>query len=319
MEPTSSHQPAPPDPPAPPSMVPGEPPPPPRPPTAWGLLGHYLAAFLPLALLTSGLLFPVRRGGGSVLVGLVVAQVFYLLPALAWALGSGFRPLRLLRLARPSGAALLLGAGTGLAVILAGSGVMSLWRSLLPPSLLARFDVAGDLAARGWSPWQLLLVAVFLPALCEEAAFRGGLQTALLRLRSPRVATWGSALVFAAARPRPGPLPGSAAGRAGLRGGSPGAPGRSRPAALAHAINNGTAMLGLLWLDRTGPAEPPERLAPAESGVLLAAGLLVFLALQAAARRWLPPAPGAATFLVPRSDARRGTGPPAARAPTQAG
>jgi membrane protease YdiL (CAAX protease family) len=268
---------------------------PPEPPRARWLALWFLALGLPL---------PLLAGKSALLPAVVLGQLSYALPVLVWAARSGLQPLRLLRVRPVSGAALWLGAGTGLACLLAGSGLQTLWRSALPRSLLERFDVASRLAEEHWNPWVLLAAVALLPALCEELAFRGGLQSALAGRRSPARAVWVSALAFAAFHLDPVRFPavlllGVAFGWLAWRTGS------IWPSALAHALNNGVAVLVLSLATGPEAGDPTDALpAPVAAGVLLA-GLGLLALLAGAARGRLPPAPGAASFLVPRPPRRR--------------
>jgi len=272
-------------------------------PPAWWLLLLVLAVSLPLAFLV--IVLGAAFGEGSrTLLALLATQLAFLLPALAWARLSGYRPLRLLRLVLPTRAGLLLGLLVGLGAIVAGAGLMALWRLALPDSLLARFDLGHDLVSQGWSPALLIGLAAMLPALCEEMAFRGALQASLLRGRTPARAVAIGAVVFATAHFDPVRFPGVllvglAFGWLAWRTGS------LWPSMLAHAVNNGAAVLVYLSVDpgEAGAADPTEALAAPEAVLVLAFGVALLALAVTVARRWLPPAPGAESFLVARASA----------------
>jgi membrane protease YdiL (CAAX protease family) len=236
-------------------------------------------------------------------------QVALALVTLRWARRSGFQVVPLLRLARPPPRSLLAGIGVGVAAMLAGSGVHALTRAALPERLVRSFDVGQALLDAGWSRAALVAVVSLLPALCEELAFRGGLLSALLGRGSPARAIALSALAFAVFHLDPVRLPavlllGMAFGWLAWRTGS------LWPSALAHALNNGAAVAGLLLVERPGPSEPAEALASGEAAVLAASGAALFWLVAVTARRWLPPAPEAATFLRPVAPAAGAAGPP---------
>jgi hypothetical protein len=193
--------------------------------------------------------------------------------------------------------------------MLGGSGVHGLTRAALPERLVKAFYVGQALLDAGLNQAALIAVASLLPALCEELAFRGGLLSALAGRGSPARAITLSAVVFAVFHLDPVRLPavlllGIAFGWLAWRTGS------LWPSVLAHALNNGAAVAGLLLVERAPPAGPVEQVAPGDAAVLVAVGAALFWMLAAAARRWLPPAPAASTFLVPRDPA--GGSPPAA-------
>jgi uncharacterized protein len=280
-----------------PAAAPAPAPAPLQPPRAAPLL-VLLLAILPLSAI----------GAASLLAGALVTQAALLLVTLRWAHRSRWEPRRLLRLTRPPPGALWLGAGVGVAGILAGAGLQSLTKAVLPSPLVEAFDVGRVLMRSGWSHAVLLAVVSLLPALCEELAFRGGLQSALAGRRSPARAVAISALVFAVFHLDPIRFPGVlllglAFGWLAWRTGS------IWPSMVSHAVNNGAAVLGLLLASREADPEPAEAVAPGQAGVLLVVGLALYALLAAAARRWLPPAPPAASFLVPRALTTAGAAP----------
>jgi membrane protease YdiL (CAAX protease family) len=260
-----------------------------------------LLAVLPLLLL----------GAWSLLAGALATQAALLVATFTWARRSGFKPGQLLRLGPPSWRALLLGAGVGLAGILAGGGMQGLARHYLPQRLLESFDVGRTLLDAGWSRVLLVVIVSVLPPLCEELAFRAGLQSALLVRRRPWLAITLSALAFAGFHLDPVRFAGVLLlglfyGWLAWRTGS------AWPSMAAHAVNNSTAMLGLLAAGREGFAEQAEAVPVGDAAAVLLVGLAVFALLVASARRWLPPAPEAATFLVARDAPPGGAAPPAA-------
>jgi membrane protease YdiL (CAAX protease family) len=285
-------------------------------PPAWWLLVLFLATLLPL-LIFGFLMAAVQGGRPTLLQGLLGNQLAFLLPALAWARLSGFRPLPLLRLSRPSRSSLLLGVAVGLVCLLAGSGLNGLWRGLLPSSLLDRFDTGRELASQGWGIWQSLALVALMPAVCEEVAFRGALLPSLHRRPSPVRAIAVAAVIFAAAHFDPVRFPavllvGLALGWLAWRTGS------TWPGVVAHALNNGAAVLVTVASDpaELASADPTESLPTLVGATLLFAGLALWAALARAAHRWLPPAPEAGSFLVARDAPPGGAAPPA---PTKAG
>jgi membrane protease YdiL (CAAX protease family) len=258
-----------------------------------------LLAVLPFSLL----------GGWSLLAGALATQAALVMATVTWARRSGFEPRRLLRLGKPSPRGLLLGAGVGLAGLLAGGGMQGLARSFLPKGLLETFDVGRALLDAGWSRTLLVLVVSVLPPLCEELAFRAGLQSALIARRPPWRAITLSALSFAAFHLDPvrfggvlllGLLYGWLAWRTGS----------AWPSMVAHAVNNSTALLGLLAAGKDELTGSNEAIPAGDAAAVLLVGLSGFALLVASADRWLPPAPEAASFLVAR--ARDGSSAPVA-------
>jgi membrane protease YdiL (CAAX protease family) len=280
-------------------------------PSAAGL-ALLLLAVLPISLI----------GAWSLLAGALATQAALVVITLAWARRSGFEPRLLLRFGPPSPRALLLGASVGLAGILAGGGMQGLARYYLPQRLMEGFDVGRALLDAGWSRTLLVLVVSVLPPICEELAFRAGLQSALLFRRPPWLAIGLSALAFAAFHLDPVRfggvlLLGLFYGWLAWRTGS------AFPSMVAHAVNNSTAALGLLAAGREGLAEQAEAVPVGDAAAVLLVGLAVFALLVASARRWLPPAPEAAAFLMARDAPPGGAAPPgattAAAAPSPSG
>jgi hypothetical protein len=72
------------------------------------------------------------------------------------------------------------------------------------------------------------------------------------------------------------------------------------PSAVAHAVNNGAAVLLLSLAPAAEAADPTDALPASAAAALLVAGLGLLALLARAANGWLPPAPAAAAFLVAR-------------------
>jgi membrane protease YdiL (CAAX protease family) len=247
--------------------------------------------------IAAGIFGPAATESWKLLIGLFAGQLGFLLPALAWARASGLRVLPLLRLTRPSVAALLLATGTALAALLTGYGLTSLLflQGVMtrPPGTLY------DQLAHFPAPWLSVALFAFLPGLCEELFFRGALQTGLLRRLSPASAIAMTAVLFVAFHGQFGLGPGRLVGGLAL-GWLAWRTGSLWPGVLAHALNN--ALVYFAWTisePASGPASHDEVMT---TGIIaLAVGLLAFALLALAARRWLPPAPAAASFLLPRA------------------
>jgi membrane protease YdiL (CAAX protease family) len=243
---------------------------------------------------------------------LIAMQAAVLVPTLAWAWRTGYRPFRLLRLApAPSATMLGFGVAAGLAAMVAGAGLHGLTRAALPQTLLELFDVRRALALERWNPGLLLLAVAIVPATCEELAFRGGLQSGLAGRRSPRRAIALSSLVFALYHLDPVRFPGVLL-LGVVYGWLTWATGSIWPSMLAHALNNGLAVVGLLARPGADPAGDELVARPVDAALVLVIGLGFLGLVVSAARRWLPPAPEAASFLVPRFAPPGGASPTAA-------
>jgi membrane protease YdiL (CAAX protease family) len=267
----------------------------PEAPPAWWLIPAFLLTGFPV-LIGAAIFGSTASDPGKALIAMTTTPVAFLPPALVWARVSGFRVFPLLRLTRSSLAALLLGAGAAFAAVLAGYGLVNLLslQGLLPES--SGGPKALQVAWKHFpNPWVRFALFGLIPGLCEELFFRGALQTALLRRRSPAVAIALTAMLFAAIHLDLAGAPGRlivalALGWLAWRTGS------LWPGVLAHALYNGTAGPVLVALF----GEPARMQTVPSSAAGLAVGILAFTLLALAARRWLPPAPAAASFLLPR-------------------
>jgi membrane protease YdiL (CAAX protease family) len=263
------------------------------------------------------ILFPLASGlvSAKLPAGLLVVQAFGLLAVWLWARSTGWSIWPLLRADLPATPrSLALGLGATLVGLLGGGGVTALAEAALPPSLLEQFDQARYFSGSGWKLWSMVVGAIAGAPLFEELAFRGGLLSAFALRRGARSAIVLSALVFAAFHLDPVHLAGTfflglLYGWLALRTGS------IWPSMLAHALNNGVAVLAL-----AGAPDPDSaRLTAPQAAALLALALGGWWLLEAAARRWLPPSPPIGAVLVPRAGAVPRTPTTAAAAPSPSG
>jgi sodium transport system permease protein len=226
---------------------------------------------------------PLARLG---LGGIALSQLLLVLaPTLAWLASRGVRlgaglALRPVRRATLGGA--VAGAGGFYLVALLEAGVLervwptppalreSLRRLIVPPSG-ARPLVAD------------LLGLALVPAVCEEALFRGALLGALAR-RGRAAAIVGAALVFALYHASPHRfVPVALLGLA--LGGVRVASGSLAPAIAFHATNN----LAVIGLVRLGRESVPSLLTPAGAAGALAATVAIVFGYFLLARRTQPP------------------------------
>jgi hypothetical protein len=191
----------------------------------------------------------------------------------------------------------VLGLLCGAAAFPVANGLMALASAALPESWVRQFDLSrlfqGPILERAG----IALVASLLAPLCEEAAFRGYVQSALFTRRRPGAAIVLSALLFALMHLDPVRFPavlalGAFFGWLAWRAGS------LWPAVAAHAANNGigSALVLLVGVE-------PDLGAPVvgQALFLVAAGAGV-LALFAALYRRATPAPPASEALGVRLD-----------------
>ncbi len=191
----------------------------------------------------------------SAVLGLAWSEVFaFLLPAAVFAAGSNLRPATFLLLARrPSAAQVVLGLLCGAAGFVAAGSLMALTALLLPQSWLEAFDLGRLFKGPLLERVSLGVLASTLAPLCEEAAFRGYVQNALLSRLRPGAAIAASSFLFAAMHLDPvrfvavfalGLLFGWLAWRSGSLW----------PSVAAHAANNGIAsLLTVSGLAELGP------------------------------------------------------------------
>ncbi|HEX9049513.1 MAG TPA: type II CAAX endopeptidase family protein [Anaeromyxobacter sp.] len=251
--------------------------------------------------------------------GLVWSEVFaFLLPALVATTGSNLRLRGWLKLRRPSGVAVALGALVGGAGYLVAVAVLLAVQRVLPRAWIELFDPSKIFEGPAWERVLVAAVAVVVAPPCEEIAFRGYVQTTLALRRSPAVAIAGSAALFAAMHLDPVRFPallvlGSVFGWLTWRAGS------VWPAVAAHAANN--AVTSLLFLSVAAPSEPAEPASLAWIAVVGVVGALALGALVWAYRAATagPPPPSASVELRDPADPSIGFSAVRVPAPLRAG
>jgi hypothetical protein len=192
-----------------------------------------------------------------------------------------------------------LGLLLGVAGFVASSGLHALLSTFFPESWVQAFDLTRLFEGPPRERIAIALTASVLAPLCEETAFRGYVQGALLLRLSPGRAVALTALVFAAMHLDPirflpvlglGILFGWIAWRSGS----------IWPAVAAHAANNG--MASALALSAAGPpAEVPD---PRAGALAALAGSALVALLAAVYARATPAPPPAWRGLVLRDPAR---------------
>lgn len=219
----------------------------------------------------------------SVRLGLLAAELFLLWVALLairrrrWVV----EDLLLLNAVRPAALYWTPVAATG-AALLAVAADLQLGRIFEsggwgPPLAFQRYlleiQLAPDLSGLGL----VILTVVLLPAVCEEAFFRGFVYTGLRYHYGPLTALIGSALIFAAAHFNPWQFPALFAlglFLAGLVHWTH----SLYPAIVAHAVNNALNVLAVNVRSQTGhdylgAFEPLPMIAVAAAAVALAGGM----------------------------------------------
>ncbi len=221
--------------------------------------------------------------------GLAWTEVFaFLVPALVATAGSNLRADAWLRL-RPTGPVpIAVGALVGAAGYLVAGAVVTLTQQVVPERWVQVFDPGRLFHGPLWERALFAAIAVVLAPPCEEIAFRGYVQSALLLRHRPAGAIVGAALLFAALHLNPVLFPallllGIVFGWLTWRAGS------LWPAVAAHAVNNG--ITSALVLTVGAPKQEP--VPPAAIAASLALGSaalsLLLLAYRAATPR-SPPA-----------------------------
>jgi membrane protease YdiL (CAAX protease family) len=276
------------------------PPPDPAPAPAPAPAGAKSAAGFFGILIVLGFLGALAQAASPV-IGLAWSEIFaFLVPAALAAVGSNLRPSAYLRLGRARPAALAVGLVAGGAGYLVASAIMAAAAMLLPAPWVEGFDLSHLLEGDGGRKYAFAAVAALLAPVCEEAAFRGYLQTTFGLRRGPVPAIAASAVLFAVIHVDPVRLPallalGALFGWLAWRAGS------IWPAVAAHAANNATA--SFLFLARGNEVPDPAPTAAA-IGVVFAVGLAALVPLLAAYRALTPAPPPFEDALVLRDPAR---------------
>ncbi len=259
--------------------------------------------FFAVALLLYALPGQIAQAS-SVVLGLAWSEVFaFLLPAAIFAAGSNLRPAAFLLLARrPTVAQVLLGFLCGVASFLVAGALMALSALLLPRGWLEAFDLTRLFQGPPIKRASLGVLASTLAPFCEEAAFRGYVQSALLSRFRPRAAIVASAFLFATMHLDPvrfvavfalGLLFGWLAWRSGSLW----------PAVAAHAANNGIAAA----LTASGMAELASEPVDPKAALFTLVVSSVPLLLLASAYRSATPAPPPVESAIVRRDPSDGS------------
>jgi membrane protease YdiL (CAAX protease family) len=258
-----------------------------------GVLGFFAVVMLLYALPGIG------AQSISAPLGLAWTQIFvFLLPAWAAAAGSNLRPRQFLLLARrPTSAQVWLGLLCGAAAFPVVEGLMALWSSALPEPWVRAFDLSGLFEGPPLERAAIAILASLLAPACEEIAFRGYVQGALLSRRRPAAAIGLGALLFALMHLDPVRFPavlalGAFFGWLTWRAGS------LWPAMAAHAANNGIASAIVLATE----VEPVPSAPAIRQAIFLAAAGAGALALLVAFYRRATPSPPAPAVLDARGD-----------------
>ncbi len=265
-----------------------------------GVLGFFAVVMLLYALPGIG------AQSISAPLGLAWSEIFvFLLPAWAAAAGSNLRPRRFLLLERrPTFAQVSLGLLCGAAAFPVAEGLMALWSAALPERWVRAFDLSGLFEGPPLERAVIALLASLLAPACEEIAFRGYVQGALLTRRTPAAAIGLGALLFALMHLDPVRFP-AVLGLGAFFGWLAWRAGSLWPAIAAHAVNNGIASAAVLATE----VEPVPSAPALRQAVLLAAAGAGALALVVALYRRATPSPPAPAAL----DARRDPADPSVR------
>jgi len=256
-----------------------------------GVAGPFAASFL--LYLVPGVLAQQANPAA----GLAWTEIFaFLVPAAAAAAGSNLRPGSFLRLSRaPTAAQAVLGLLLGAAAFVPAGSLHGLLSTLFPEAWVRAFDLTRLFGGPPWRRLTLATLAALLAPLCEEAAFRGYLQGALLTRLAPGRAIALSALLFAAMHLDPVrflPVLGLGILYEWITWRS----GSLWPAVAAHAANNGIA--SFLTLASSGSTPEPIDVKSAAAALALGGAALALLA--AAYRRATPRPPPPAEALLLR-------------------